>query len=244
MILSVSIGVFLGPIMWIFIPVFSYTLIKVYSYFKRVGKKTYNKMKDAQQAELCVFIRSFDDDRISVNTKFSFKKNYLEEVLDDFFSNDKLSLGIGIPGDYLPPLGVTRYYVNKNENWENKIKEFLLSAETIFTICSVSSNGQGLEKEYKMVEELGLLNKVIFIIPPLSTKEIARRLIFVCNCFERLKNKIPFLLSQIGKIIAFKIAEDGIIKIVNVENEELDYPLNYYSNKNTYKIALISIKEE
>lgn len=244
MILSVLTGAFLGPIIWVFIPVFSYAINKTYAYFKRVGKKTYNKMKDTQQAELFVFIRSFDDDRISVATEFSFKKNYLDEVLDNFFSNDKLSLGIGIPGDYLPPLGVTRYYVNENENWENKIKEFLLNAEAIFTICAVSSNGQGLEKEYKMVEELGLLDKVIFIIPPLSSKEMARRLIFVCNCFERLKNKIPFLLSQIGKIIAFKITEDDVIKIVNVENDELDNPLNYYSNKNTYKVALMSIQEE
>ena len=211
-------------------------IIKLYSYSKRIGKITYNKIKDSNRNDLCVFIRSFNDDKIKIDNNSFFRPYYLEEAIDRFFSNDKLIMGIGEPGEVIYPEGITRYYVNASENWETEITKFLLKASLILTICPQKT--AGIKKEFDLIKELGIVHKVIFIIPPLREEELIERISFISDTFEQLYGLTHQLFDKIDTMIAFKVKQNNEVLIITINEKDIEKPVSYHSSKNAYKIAL------
>jgi hypothetical protein len=125
--------------------------------------------KDARPPVL--LLRSFTDDAMELeqthSTMFGQTVLTFEEVLADVCSWYGPVIAIGRPGETLPPLGAARLWVDHG-SWQHKVTTLLRDCGAVVMIMGAIKGKDGLAWEVETVCNLGLLHKLVLVVPPLK----------------------------------------------------------------------------
>ena len=138
-----------------------------------------------------VFIRSFKDDSIKMTKDAFFSGSRFEEILNSNISKFGPIISIGKPNEIMAPLGIARKYIESKMSWKHQIADYFLKSSYIIAIPNSS---EGFMWELNKIIELELIHKLIVIIPPIKSQEIA-------FLFESLNKCFPDLILNIEKYI-------------------------------------------
>jgi hypothetical protein len=118
-----------------------------------------------------LLLRSFTDDAMELerphSTMFGSTVVTFEEVLEEVCSWYGPVIAIGRPGETLPPLGAARLWVDHG-SWQQKVATLLGDCGAVVMIMGAIKGKDGLAWEVETVCKLGLLGKLILVMPPLK----------------------------------------------------------------------------
>jgi hypothetical protein len=119
-----------------------------------------------------VLLRAFSDDErvIGLTGPGPLTRDLtLEEVLHQLFRPFGPFVAIGRPGEKSPPLGAARFWVS-NGSWQDAADILIREARAIVMVMSGVVEGQGLSWEVNRIQELGCLEKLILVMPPVNER--------------------------------------------------------------------------
>lgn len=139
-----------------------------------------------------LFLRSFVDDKLRMRShrldragiidQLAFRRwERFEEVSANAFSTFGPVVAVGKPGELLPPgLGADRLMFS-HEAWQGAVAE--LANRSLF-IAIIIGRSESLVLEMNMLKDMGVLHKVIFLVPPVAKQERLRRLAVLAHTLE------------------------------------------------------------
>jgi hypothetical protein len=120
-----------------------------------------------------LLLRSFADDQLVLDrpdnvlgTMFGHRPVTFEEMLADVCSWYGPVIAIGRPGETLPPLGAARLWVDHGA-WQHKVATLLRDCGAVVMIMGAIKGKDGLAWEVETIRNLGLLGKLVLVVPPL-----------------------------------------------------------------------------
>src|SRR5262249_39724807 len=145
---------------------------------KRLAARRAAEMREQDKRPPVLFLRSFADDamplkKMSLWTRFLLSRYFVwdytsfEETLVRVFSPCGAVVAIGRPGEVLPPLGAAREWLS-NQHWQQRVAELCRACRLIVMVVGEIKGADGLAWEVQQLLELGVLQKVVFVVPPLS----------------------------------------------------------------------------
>ena len=129
------------------------------------------EVMDQETRAPIVLIRSFDSD--GREAEFIVEQQVpmtFEEVVSKGLFKYGPVIAIGKPDEPLPPLGAIREYVGPD--WQSRVREMLLSAKIILAVVD---DTPGLLWEIAQIVELGLLERMILVVPQGDSAELAQK---------------------------------------------------------------------
>jgi hypothetical protein len=100
-----------------------------------------------------------------------------EEVVTDYLWRYGPVVAVGRPGEGLPPLGAARDYW-PDKTWQEKVQALLEEAPLIFVVVGRTT---GVAWEIGKIVELGLVRKLVLLLPPLRARELRARWDYLCE---------------------------------------------------------------
>ncbi|MEX2336394.1 MAG: hypothetical protein WD555_03885 [Fulvivirga sp.] len=150
---------------------------KILSLSKRNITDTISDIRKKDNRIPILLIRSFQDDNLKIE-QGSFKISSLfspiftlEETIVNALSNFGPVIAIGNPKERLSPIGAARELYD-DDKWLSKIEDYMVESRIIVAILN---NTKGLEYEFKRIFKLGLLDKLILIVPDLNQNDAPER---------------------------------------------------------------------
>jgi hypothetical protein len=98
----------------------------------------------------------------------------LEEILTGQLTQLGPTIAVGRPGELLPPPGAARLWLDNNA-WQNGIHILLEECQYIVMVMGRIRGNDGLAWELEQIKHLGLLSKLILIVPAVSEREAEQR---------------------------------------------------------------------
>ncbi|MCI0538387.1 MAG: hypothetical protein L0Z50_24530, partial [Verrucomicrobiales bacterium] len=95
----------------------------------------------------------------------------LEETIERALAPHGPLIAIGRPGEPIPPAGAAREYVS-NDGWRARITDYIHEARLVVVILGKT---EGLEFEYRALMDLGALEKLVVVFPPVDVADAADR---------------------------------------------------------------------
>jgi hypothetical protein len=134
-----------------------------------------------------VFLRSFQDDRMKIRVRGDSRGIVDRLALQHRYGYEYLLVAsarhfgpvvaIGQPGERIPPVGAFRRYY-ENDEWQGAVQQMLRSAKLI--VLSVGDT-PSVGWEVSRVRHLGLLDRTLFVIPPVGREARQRRLALLAS---------------------------------------------------------------
>jgi hypothetical protein len=152
------------------------------------------ELRKKQHRPIVLYLRSFFDDQLKMRARAANGRSWLErivkvtfeEVLVDHLWRYGPVVAVGKPGDKLPPLGAARDYL-PDESWQQKVEQLMNEADIIVTVLGRT---EGLAWEITKVIELGLLSKLIFVLPPRPEAALRIRWDYLCDIVNKIKGEV------------------------------------------------------
>ncbi len=177
-----------------------------------------------------LFLRSFEDDGIVFTGRFArffaywapisrfFRRDVsFEESLVTAASVYGPVLAIGVPGQQLRTIGAAREYAS-DDDWQKTVRLRMQESAAIFAIIGAT---EGLSWEIQTVRELGLLGKLVLVVPPLKRDPLLARMDVVGAALPALCN-IPHSLVTDSALI-LSCSEDEPLIVTASGRRESDY---------------------
>ena len=135
---------------------------------------------DSDRRSPILFLRSFADDELcvrkstgllairmplespAIDPKFWGKLVRIEEVIANTLWEIAPVVAIGAPDEEMPQLGAIRSYYS-DTSWQASVTALMRRARLVFVILSGSKSVQW---EMEALRQLGLMSKVVFLVPP------------------------------------------------------------------------------
>ncbi|WP_447985834.1 hypothetical protein [Nitrospira sp. Nam74] len=215
----------LGVILWICVAellgvVFIYLFLKLARWLRHSAQIRMIASLDAVRSDdsrkPILFLRSFQDDRISLNSAMA---PFLVRILDPGSSSDSLEflilktldyigplVCIGNPTDHAPPPGAAREYVSDTE-WRNLVLRIM--NDCVFIIVGVQGS-HGLMWEIETIRNDRYGRKTLFLFPPKEAEDM--------TAVDRL------LLQWGSKTVEPEISNDGT-KVVGLFYGSNSHPI-------------------
>lgn len=223
-----------GGIILIFI-VFGSILIGIGQGFsqwaRRVSLKKYHELRREDVRQSVVFLRSFKDDHVGLNTvqiPFFMKifdsesrSETLEEILIRSFSSFAPVIAIGNPKDQMLPIGASRLYLENDEEWKQVVVSLLVKARLI--VLAIDET-EGLLWELDAIRDNNLWKKTIVIFPPLHVQSQWNEH-FVYRVTKKLNlGSIDFKENEASNLLAvYKSSEQTTVAVTSERITESAY---------------------
>jgi hypothetical protein len=124
-----------------------------------------------------LLLRSFGDDNLPLERSFQMIRGLLREELtfEEFVVDRLWTLGpviaIGKPGEKISPVGAAREYVH-GPNWQQRVEAVLGECSWV---VSILGDGAGLLWEYQQIQQRGLDERLVLVVPPYPLPTIVNR---------------------------------------------------------------------
>jgi hypothetical protein len=132
----------------------------------------------------------------AMTSRFLLRRIKLEETLTSAASLYGPVIAIGKPGESLPPIGAARDYV-AGDKWRERIREFVSAAAAVILVLGRT---RGLEWEMRTIAELGSVEKLVIVVPPVARRDLLPR-------WERLVSIFP----ELGRVPEELILDQALI---------------------------------
>lgn len=165
-----------------------------------------------------VFLRSFEDDRLTIRADGTRSLVDLltlhrhvgyERVLVASSRHLGPVLALGEPGERVPPLGAFRVYFEQDD-WKAGVSSLLENAT--YLVVSLGKT-PSVTWEVSRLKELGLLDRTVFVVPPVAYPARQERLRLLCEQLD-LDPVIISSVSSPGEVcvaVMFKEAEPVVL---------------------------------
>lgn len=134
-----------------------------------------------------VFLRSFQDDGLKIRARGDTRgivdrltmqhRHGYEHLLVASARHFGPVVAIGQPGERVPPIGAFRRYY-ENDEWQGAIQQMLRDAKLV--VLSVGDT-PSVGWEISRVRDLGLLDRTIFVVPPIGREARQERLALLAS---------------------------------------------------------------
>jgi hypothetical protein len=200
----------------------------------RFARRTWSaRVKDvlrSDERQEILLLRTFTDDEIRLRVHRGAHATLIEHL--SLQGRDTLEqllcwtawrygpvVAVGEPGRRLAPLGAAREFYADAE-WQEAVTRWMESSAFVITIAARS---QGIWWEVQRLRELSVLTKVLFLVPPLSDREVDLRLRVVSAAMgltSLLRGQDPCG----RRLIAFRLTEAGsVVKYVADARDDVTY---------------------
>jgi hypothetical protein len=132
------------------------------------GARSATELRELDRRSPVLHLRSFGDDRLEA-TSFPDAER-LEEIIVNVLSLAGPVVAIGQPEDRLPPVGAARDYFGPE--WKNEVLHWIEHAQVIVVVIGTTP---GLIWELENLRRVGILDRVIFVVPPLPHSKLTPR---------------------------------------------------------------------
>ena len=165
-----------------------------------------------------LYLRSFDDDAHRIRWSMTERGPAssatggglvrFEELLAAFLKTEGNLVAIGRPGETLPRLGAARTYWS-DDDWQEAVRGTAMAARFVVMVAGTSG---GLRWEVSHLRQWGLLSKCLFVVPPGTGEETARRIFLLCDELEINPETLDgfpyiatlaFCVSPRGRLVAY-----------------------------------------
>jgi RNA polymerase subunit RPABC4/transcription elongation factor Spt4 len=205
----------------------------VYLPFAIIGSRLYNTAQRLSALRIVeirkldtrtpvLFVRSFSDDGISLERRFSLVKLFAPTTftLEELIVNRSWSVGpvmaIGKPGEQLGPLGAAREYL-EGDQWRDRIEVLMSESRLIVSVCGSTA---GLLWEYRAIVRLGVLNKMLIVFPPLALLDANRRWqLLERSLWPRRLGSLPTATKSKPLLAMFPNGGEPIVVVSRYQNE-------------------------
>jgi hypothetical protein len=178
-----------------------------------------------------LLLRSFDDDRAAVPAVALWRRllaftrlsrHRLEEVAATTLRRIGPFIAVGDPRRGLPPLGAFRARLGDDE-WRDRVREWMQTARVVVIVAGA---GAGLRWELQAAAELGVLKKVVLLMPPGSEAETAARWSHVAESISASPWAGAFAHADAGRVLSVTFTDGGWLELVEARaRREQDYSL-------------------
>jgi hypothetical protein len=151
---------------------------------KRLRMPMAQRSTEADARPPVLLLRGFDEDYLEVENTSPQKpiSGFLvaartisfEEMLFDLISPCGPVIAIGRPGEMVPPLGASRFWVS-DDQWQEAVNELLDECSLVVLIMGKIQGGAGLAWEAQRLFGLRHPEKVVFVVPPVEEAEVHAR---------------------------------------------------------------------
>lgn len=206
------------------------TAFWLWRFARRRAALTTREIRSLDTRAAILFLRSFEDDGIVFTSKFArffaywapmtrfFRREAsFEESLVTAASVYGPVLAIGVPGQQLRTVGAAREYAS-DDAWQKTVRQRMQESSAIFAIIGAT---EGLSWELQTVRELGLLSKLLLVVPPLKSDRLLARMDVVGVALPVLCN-IPYSLVTDSALI-LSCSEDKPMVVTGSGRRESDY---------------------
>ena len=169
----------------VFVP-FAWLGARLYKRTQRLLALRAQEVRAADQRPPVLLVRSFSDDNLPLERSFRMLRGLLrEELMFEEFLVDRLwTLGpviaIGKPDDKISPLGAAREYVH-GPNWQGRVNAVL---DECSWVVGILGDGTGLIWEYQQIQQRGLEDRFVLVVPPRPPLDIMSRWKAFQSAFE------------------------------------------------------------
>ena len=198
-------------------------------YARRRALLSADKARQIDPRPPVLFLRSFRDDQVSLATA---RMPWLLRILDpgsvagtleEMLTREYAYLGplvtIGRPGEALPPLGAARAYCS-GEEWRDVV-ESLMDAASLIVVGVDRTPGLGWE--IARLRQHGLLERTIFILPPVLAAD--RRMLAELLELAGFEGRTPALEpSQAALALSFPLQNRALLTVAT-RMTEIEYQL-------------------
>lgn len=182
----------------------------LYRVARRAAAMTAVELQDLDDRTPLLFIRSFADDRVMIKSRVRdilSAANPLFRLFDRRVSLEECVvaaaswygpvMAIGAPGRRLRTIGAAREYAPV-ENWrETVIQKTRESAAAI----AIMGTTDGLDWELRLMRDLGLLHRLVIVVPPLNESQLLQRLSAVKRAIPEFQGIPDRLISDAAVVI-------------------------------------------
>lgn len=161
--------------------------ISLYKFAKRLRAPNALTVMRKDPRPPVLLLRAFNDDHVSVSNvaplsdwrrvgaKVGFERAVsFEELVYDLFSRCGPVIAIGRPGEFVPPLGASRFWVS-DSRWQQAIQDLLNESQRVVLIMGQLQGREGLTWEARKVLSLERQEKAVFLMPPVEEREARSR---------------------------------------------------------------------
>ncbi len=201
----------------------AYALLLVAYLARRLGQRLAQRFASPQfensaTRNTVLYLRSFSDDRLSLYSPVT--DGDLRSLLWPRISFEEFVsycagaacgnlITIGRPGERLPRAGAWRSYF-EDDAWQEAVRITMLCCGTI--LLTVGST-ESLSWEIRHIKKWGMLNKCVFLIPPLSKKQFRKRLGLALDMLGVPADERSDEILDIGPFVAgFRILPEGAVQ--------------------------------
>jgi hypothetical protein len=201
---------------------------------KRHAALALNRAKAIDVREPILLLRSFGDDTTPLE-RTSDQRSWmrsvvspaiwtLEETIEQILGDHGPVIAIGRPGESVPPTGAAREYLD-GDRWQKRVEELIGEARLVAVILGET---EGLRFEYEALLRLGVLQRMILVVPPRQPEELSLRWRRLCEVFA-VGHSIPTV--DLSRALAAHVSPEGVMTLVTCyrRNDEDCYrlALNY-----------------
>jgi HEAT repeat protein len=155
----------------------------LYQLGRRLRQRTAAELTASDNRPPILLLRSFPDDRaLTVHksglmawsglTAVTGQWVFFEEILARSLSAFGPVIAIGRPGESIPPLGAARTYVPAGADWRDEVRGLLDRCGWAVAVLGAT---EGLRWEFETVIEAGNPEKLLIVVPPVSSRFLAPR---------------------------------------------------------------------
>jgi hypothetical protein len=141
---------------------------------RRYGSPAARAVMMADARPPILILRSFVDDDLEGREDHAWFRSAdtFEEVIADRLWSAGPVVAIGQPGEGIPRAGAAREYVS-HELWQTRVRELVRDAAMIFVVLG---HTPGIAWEVENIARLGMLDKTVLVVPPVSDAELQARI--------------------------------------------------------------------
>jgi len=171
---AVTGSLFVGSLA--FVP-FAWAGARLYTRAQRSLALRAQEVRAADRRPPVLFLRSFADDNLPLERSFRLFRSLLREQLtfEEFVVDRLWTLGpviaIGKPEEKLSPVGAAREYVH-GPNWQERVQSVLDECSWVVVVLGDSA---GLLWEYQQIQQRGLDERFVLVVPPLPPTAVMNR---------------------------------------------------------------------
>jgi len=173
-------------------------------------------LRQRDQRPAILYLRSFEDDQLSVATVLSARRPFFElfrvRGIDPFEEAITWELApygpviaVGRPGRSLASLGAAREHL-PDDQWRERVAEFMHDSRAVVMTIGATD---GLQWEIERVAAARDVAKTIFVFPPLDGAKLAERWEFTADALRAAGVDAPPLPSDIARVLTAVLASGG-----------------------------------
>jgi hypothetical protein len=207
-----------GTAIWLFLTAF------LYRRARRRALLPANELRKKNPRPIVLYLRSFLDDKIKMRARAANGRSWIERVVKVTFEEVVVDhlwrygpvVAIGKPGDELPPLGAARDYV-PDESWQQKVEQMMAQASIIVLVVGRT---EGLNWELGKLIELGLIRKLVLLLPPVPMSELRTRWDNLCDRVSEMRGmSLPRDIDlERARAVVFPTRED--VRIITADKQD------------------------